>query len=122
MILGIDYGRSHLGLATSEGSLAKPEETIVIKDRGSETKDIEQRAREWKVDRIVIGVSEGKMADETKVWGKKLSEMLQLPVEFVDETLSSVEAGESKDKTRDHSKAAAVILQRYLDNNNQETR
>lgn len=122
MILGIDYGRAYIGLAISEGSLAEPKETLRIKVVGSEIGDIEKRAKDWNVEKVIIGVSEGKMAVETKKWGKKLSEMLQLPVEFVDETLSSIEAGESKDKSKDHSKAAAVILQRYLDDNNQETR
>lgn len=116
MILGIDYGRSHIGLATSEGSLANPEGTIAVKETDLAMKDLGEKAREWQIEKIIIGVSEGKMAEETRMWGKKLAEMIQLPVEFVDETLSSVEVGESKNKTKDHSKAAAVILQRYLDN------
>ena len=108
MILGIDYGQRYLGLALSAGELAEPKGTIETK----QIEVLEAKITQWGITKVVVGLSEGKMAEETKVWGKKLEKMLQLPVVFVDETLSSQEAGADKDN---HSKAAAVILQRYLD-------
>ena len=110
MILGIDYGQKYLGLAISAGELAQPKGTLAI----NQLTDLLAKIHAWEITRIVIGLSEGKMAEETKVWGKKLEKMVQLPVVFCDETLSSHEAGSDKDN---HAKAAAVILQRYLDEN-----
>ncbi len=113
MILGIDYGLKNIGLATSEGSLAEPLTTIVISNQGSGVRAIGEITKKYQIDKIVVGVSEGKSKERATGFGKKLENVLGLPVEFVDETLSSYEAG-----GKDHSKAAAIILQRYLDDKN----
>src|SRR3990167_10302971 len=119
MILGIDYGRTHLGLAISEGEIAEPLGTIEIREAGSEIKEIEARVKKLGIRQIIVGISEGKMAEETKTWGENLGKVLELPVEFVDEALTTVEAGRLaggfKYKKGDHARTAAVILQRYLD-------
>lgn len=104
MILGIDYGPRNLGLAISEGEIAEP---YALVHQIAEIKPITQKLG---VTKIVIGVSEGKSQDAALSFGKKLESMLRLPVEFVDETLSTHEAG-----PKAHAKAAAIILQRYLD-------
>lgn len=117
MILGIDYGRAHLGLATSMGELAEPWGTIDYKDQESGIKKIGEVCSKLDVELIVIGISEGKMAEETQAFGNKLASMLRLPVKFGDETLTSLEAdtGRKKDSGKDHQRAAAIILERYLD-------
>ncbi len=114
MILGIDFGLAHIGLATSEGMLAEPYSTLTVKDQNGAIKQIDEVCKKLYIETIVIGVSEGKSAQNAMDFGKELEHVLRLPVKFVDETLSSIEAGNSKN---DHQKAAAIILQRYLDNN-----
>lgn len=104
MILGIDYGPKNIGLATSEGFIAEP-----LKVAHS-IAEVEKVVKELKIKKIVIGVSEGKSRELAKEFGNNLESMLGLPVEYVDETLTSFEAG-----PRAHAKAAAIILQRYLD-------
>jgi len=48
---------------------------------------------------------------------EKLRVWVKCPVETVDETLTSFEAKKiKKDKKKQHAVAAALILQRYLDN------
>mgnify|MGYP001578920662 CR=1 FL=1 len=118
VILGIDYGLAYIGLAIStSGEIASP--LAVIKVKNKSTKElaglISQKFQGQKIAHLVVGVSEGEMAKQTKIWAHQLANVLQLPVEFIDETLSSVEAGSAKDN---HAKSAAVILQRYLDNKN----
>lgn len=107
MILGIDFGLANIGLATSEGEIAQPYDVI------HNQKEIPPLVQKLGITKIVVGISEGKSKDRAVGFGKKLATMLRLPVEFVDETLSSYEAG-----PKAHDKAAAVILQRYLDNKN----
>lgn len=126
-ILGIDYGRSKIGLAISEGSFAEP--LLVI--RYSDIKILEQKILEIiqneKIEKIVVGISEGEMAEESKKFADALhSSLLALPFEFYDETLTSLdaqrmsrEAGMSRKKSREmeDAYAASIMLQNYLDSN-----
>ncbi len=104
MILGIDHGPKNIGLAISEGEIAEP--YLIVHSLSQ----IEEVVKKLGVDKIVIGVSEGQSRAKAESFGATLQSVLRLPVEFVDETLSSYEAG-----PKAHAKAAAVILQRYLD-------
>lgn len=123
-ILGIDFGLERIGVAVSFGTLAEPLE-IIINNQTTIT-EIERICREQNVKQIVVGISENIMAQKSAHFAKQLQEKLGLPVTLVDETLSSVEVArrlaESKLGKRqyrgaiDHF-AAALILERYLDEN-----
>lgn len=122
--LGIDYGEAKIGLAISEGEIAKPLEVCSIQYAVYSIKNICQRE---KIEKIVVGISEGKMAEKTRKFGEELQRVTGLPVEYWDETLTSqeavkkmIEAGkpQMKKKSSEHSIAAALILQDYLDNQN----
>ncbi len=126
-ILALDYGRARVGVALSAGTLAEPLEVI------SPEKTIEfirSLQRQYDIQSLVVGVSEQNMADESKSWGESIAETLNLPVIFVDETLSSVEVERKlrearvpgkarKNQPIDHY-AAAIILERYLDDHSGE--
>lgn len=118
MILGIDYGLVHIGLATSQGNFATPVETLMVKSPSQAIKEISLKVKLWGIDQVVIGISEGKSKNRAIGFGKKLETVLRLKVNFVDETLSSAQAKPAKreEKEREHSRAAAIILQRWLDN------
>ncbi|MBI4100565.1 Holliday junction resolvase RuvX [Candidatus Microgenomates bacterium] len=120
-ILGVDYGERKIGLAISSGFLATPlgiEENT--KNIGEKIKIICQREQ---IGKIVIGLSEGKMAIRQKEFGQKLTKACEIPVEFWDETLTSkealrkmIEAGvRQKKRRREDAAAAALILQSFLD-------
>lgn len=111
MLVGIDYGDSHCGLAVSEGQIASPLKSVPTRNLVYELKKLNPSI-------IVVGVSEGKMGEKIEKFAKELSKMLILKVELVDETLTSYEARKlTKNRDREHSLAAAFILQRYLDKN-----
>jgi len=87
-------------------------------------KKIEKETEKEKIEKIVVGVSEGEMAEETKKFGKKLEDKLGISVVFQDETLTtyeaqrfSIEAGIKRKKRKELEDAysAALILQEYLD-------
>lgn len=109
MILGIDFGKKNIGLATSEGNFASPYEEIRAGSWELGIEKIKKIVDKLGVEKVVVGVSEGKSRKQAEGFGKKLGSVLGLPVEFEDETLSTWEGGDS------HSKAAAIILQRWLD-------
>jgi putative Holliday junction resolvase len=142
--LGIDFGTKRIGLALSDdgGTLAFPKEIIPNnKDTVSVIGDIIDKE---KIEEIVIGESldlsgmPNKLAKDTDLFIVALTEKYFLPIHKQKEFLTSVEArkaGESKrdyEKSESHSRmkkekgdkvdgsAAALILQRYLDQINQK--
>jgi len=120
--LGIDYGDARIGLALSYGTLAEP--LIVIPNDGSHWDTLQSTIHEFNVSHLVIGQSEHKMAEKSIAFAQQLSSLVHLPVNMQDETLSSKEVQTKLREQRvgkkqyrgpiDHF-AAAIILQRYLD-------
>ena len=110
-ILAIDYGRSKIGLATAEGSLAAPWKVI----KPGELKKILEKEN---FNKIVVGVSSGAMAEEQREFARSIG------AETFDETLTTKEAqrlsleagiGRKKRKGMEDAFAAALMLQNYLD-------
>jgi putative Holliday junction resolvase len=120
-LLGIDYGEKHIGLAIAVTSLAEPVVTI---EKDMALKRIQELVEEYQIEQLVVGVSEGEMAIKSRRYGEYLSTELGLPVDFIDETLTSNESrlkvaqvGMKKSKREakiDHY-AAAILLQNYMD-------
>lgn len=122
-ILGIDYGRKKIGIALATELLAEPYKVIRYERIDEALRKIKGIVKNEGIDHIVVGISEGEMAKETKKFARKLEEVLQKKVFFQDETLSSFEANRlasqlklSRKKKRDFEDAfaAAIILQNYL--------
>ena len=134
-IIGLDYGTKTVGVALSDelGITAQPLMTI---ERERATKLRQTLARigeiceEYEVGLIVLGYpknmnnTEGERAEATRSFKEDLERRTGLPVELVDERLSTVESerilmasGVRREnrKTFVDKMAAAVILQTYLD-------
>lgn len=111
MIIAVDYGERTCGLARSiEGQFATPLPQIKTKNILKILKDIDPEI-------LVVGISEGKSKESAQKFAKEVENVLGCKVEFVDETLTTVEAQKlSKNKEKQHSLAAAIILERYLGN------
>lgn len=115
--LGIDFGKRKIGLAISEGILAEP---YRITDNGNWEMVIKKICGEEKIEKIVIGISEGESAKKAKDFGFQIEKQTGLPVEYFDETLTTHDAlakmKEAKSKKQDEDAiSAAIILQNYLD-------
>jgi putative Holliday junction resolvase len=99
-ILGVDYGRARIGLAIadSQARIARPLETLMRKNRNDDMKRVREIVRENGVKHIVLGLplrmdgSKGEMAAEVERFGKRIRTQIGVPVEFVDERLTSWEA------------------------------
>lgn len=126
VVLAIDFGTQRIGTAISHATLAEPLEIVPNNERS--LLRICQLVAELKVEQIVVGMSEALMAEKTRIFTSELNQALNysIPIEFVDETLSSVEThqklrmpGIKKSKRSgpiDHF-AAASFLQDWLDSN-----
>ena len=120
--LGIDYGLKRIGLAISVCGIISP--LTVIKNDTNIFIQIKKVIEENRIEKIYIGISEGKVADMTLEFVKRLKAVINLPVETVDEAVSTIEADAiylaNKNRKSDYKKnidsvAAAVILRRVID-------
>lgn len=124
-ILGVDYGRRKIGLAIADGPLAEPHKVIRINSVEEAVKKVVVVVEVEKIEKLIVGISEGAMAEETNNFLSTISSTLSaIPVETFDETLTTqdaqklaIEAGisRSKRKSLEDAFAAAVMLQSYLD-------
>jgi putative Holliday junction resolvase len=128
--LGIDFGRSRIGVAVSDELrlLAHPLETVAAGKNAIPR--IAEIVREKTVDHVVVGIprnmdgSLGPAADKALKFLEELSAAIPCPVVKWDERLTTVAAHrtlrEAGKKTRDtrgyvDQVAAQMILQGYLD-------
>jgi putative Holliday junction resolvase len=146
IILGIDYGQKRLGLALSDehGVTSRPFATWTRTNRRRDLARLRELARQQGVRRIIIGLplhldgTPSDMSEEVKSFAARVEKALGIPVEMMDERLSSWEAEQSlstissmKSRTRARRApssqaartrkmhlddvAAAIILRDYLD-------
>ena len=123
-ILGIDYGRSKIGLAIAEGNLADPIKVIKYQDTKILVDQLLKFIEEYKIEKVIFGVSEGEMGKESKNFSINFGKLVKIPVETFDETLSTQDAqrmsreagiGQKKRHEMEDAYAAAIMLQNYLD-------
>jgi putative Holliday junction resolvase len=135
VILAIDYGRRRIGLALSDalGMTARPLETWTRSNRRRDLSRLRDLCVRHGVTRIVVGWplhldgTQSEMAQEAARFAERLRNNLNLPVELVDERLSSWEAQQTLTQTSGRARgatrrrrnaldevAAAVILRDYL--------
>jgi putative Holliday junction resolvase len=121
-VLGIDFGIKNIGLAIATGPLAEPLTNLKVNSRIFEK--LQQICLKLEVNKIVVGISEGKMALQTQKFTKKLKNKFKIPVVFQDETLTTKQAIRNLSQTKakkkkrlgpNHAFAATLILQEYLD-------
>ena len=99
-ILALDYGRARIGLAIADGEarLAKPLATLERINRNEDMRRLRELAREQGVTQIIVGLplrldgSHGEMAEEASRFAVRVRKQIGVPVEMVDERLTSWEA------------------------------
>ena len=99
-ILGLDYGRSRIGLAIADAEtrMAKPLATLERINRNEDMRRLRELVREQGVRQIIVGLplrldgSHGEMAGEASRFAERIRKQIGVPVEMVDERLTSWEA------------------------------
>lgn len=134
-ILGLDYGTKTTGVAISDPLGWTAQGLEIIRRQEDEQikptlKRIEELCKEYKVEKIVLGLPKnmnntlGERGEKTLLFQEKLEKRLRIPVETWDERLSTVAAEQvllEADVSRAKRKkvidklAATIILQNYLD-------
>jgi putative holliday junction resolvase len=99
-ILAVDYGRARIGLATTDSSatLAQPLSTLERVNRNEDMRRLREIVQEYGVKQIVVGLplrldgTRGEMAGEAERFAQRVRKQIGVPVEMVDERLTSWEA------------------------------
>jgi putative holliday junction resolvase len=153
VVLAIDYGKKRLGLALSDelGVTTRPFAVWTRTNRRRDLARLRDLTRQNTVRRIVVGLplhldgTKSEMSEEAEAFAERIEKALGLPVEMMDERLSSWEAQQSpaaaKSKPRTSraphrgpvgqapataktpldGMAAAIILRDYLDRLRRQT-
>ena len=131
-IMSLDVGSRTIGIACSDALLMTPQGIETIR-RTSLEKDfnrLQELIAEYEVHELVVGMpknmngTKGERAEKTEEFVEKMKEVIDLPVSYWDERLSTVMAerqliaadvSRKKRKSVIDKMAAVVILQGYLD-------
>jgi putative holliday junction resolvase len=151
-ILAVDYGRARMGLAIADAKtrLARPVSTLERINRNEDMRRLREIVRDHGVKQIIVGLplrldgTQGEMAEEAERFARRVRKQVGVPVEMVDERLTSWEAERLLEETEGrfmHNEkrpagrkpkkaqakmsvdavAAAVILKEYLERQEQAT-
>jgi len=122
-ILCIDYGKSKIGLAIGDTDtiIAQPYKVIPNSEFNGVIAGVFSK---YQIKKIIIGLPGNYLDSEIKTVGEKLTEMLKIPVVFIDETLTTQDAQQmlinsglkrKNRKEKEDAVAAAIMLQYYLE-------
>ncbi len=130
-LLGLDWGTVRIGVAISDpdGKIAFPLDRPV--DAKGAAEEIKKICLEQQVEKIIMGNPktlegiEGASSEKVATFKKELLDTIGLPIELLDERLTSVEAGKilttqglntKKQKEILDNIAAQLMLQQYINN------
>lgn len=130
--LGLDIGRKRIGVAGCDrtGLIASGITTLEGKTFDQILTELRRLVNERQVQVLVVGLPYtmngeiGFQARQVKKFASRLAQALDLPLDYVDERLTSFEAEQllhsenqspSRNKGMIDRKAAAIILQQWLD-------
>jgi putative Holliday junction resolvase len=132
--MALDYGERRIGVAITDptGMLAQPLETVEQPRRGGRPplERIAELVDEYQVEQIVVGLPvqlsgrSGEQAAKARSFGERVAERTAVPVEFIDERWTSVEARRvlretgvpaRKQRGRVDPVAAALLLRTWLE-------
>jgi putative Holliday junction resolvase len=130
--LGLDIGRKRIGVAGCDGTglIATGLTTILRRSFAHDIAQFQELVEQRRAQVLVAGLpyhldgSLGTQAKHTQNYAQRLAYALKLPLEYVDERLTSYQAEQlmiadnispSRNKSMIDRKAAALILQRWLD-------
>jgi putative Holliday junction resolvase len=127
-LLAFDYGEKRIGVAVGNLLMKEARALTIIPNRNRiyRFEAVGALIAEWRPDALVVGLplhpdgTPHAMTQQAKRFGNQLNGRFNLPVTWVDERYSSVEAIAQDDKLKRRgaevdAQAARVILQQYFD-------
>ena len=121
-LASIDVGLKRIGVAIClTSNIVTPQTAILRKNRDQAALDVNSFLKEWEIEKLIVGFPSASEDMQKRIKHFVALLELQIPYEFCEENMSSIEAeelikGEIKYKRdgRVDSLAAKIILERYL--------
>ncbi|BAK72230.1 MAG: Holliday junction resolvase RuvX [Arcobacter sp.] len=121
-LASIDVGLKRIGVAIClTSNIVTPQTAILRKNRDQAAHDVNSFLKEWEIEKLIVGFPSASEDMQKRIKHFVSLLKLQIPYEFQEENMSSIEAeelikGEIKYKRdgRVDSLAAKIILERYL--------
>ena len=123
-LAAIDVGLNRVGFASClTSNIVTPLPAIIRKNRNQASNEVNNLLKEWEIEKLIIGLPSSNIDTQNRI--KHFTNLLelQIPFEFCEENMSSIEAeelikGEIKHirDGRIDSISAKIILERYLTN------
>jgi putative Holliday junction resolvase len=132
--LAIDYGEKRVGLAISDelNIIAKPMSILKVSSLSDAISKIHRIIKSQGIDKVIIGLplgpkgAETKQSIQTRYFANSLKDTNSAAIEFWNESFSTQQAEQyssttrsSRKKKNPDSEAARIILQEYLDTQNE---
>lgn len=121
-LLGIDYGKKHIGLAwvDTEVGVVMPFGTIQQSDFRLQTSAVVDVVEREKIDQVIVGLpigldgKENKNTQKVREFCDTLKSEVHVPIATIDERFTSAEAARLEGDASIDEKAAMIILESYL--------
>jgi putative pre-16S rRNA nuclease len=127
-LLAFDYGEKRIGVAVGNSLTKSARPLVVVQNRNRDYRfaELGKLIGEWQPDALVVGLpthpdgTPHAMTQQAKRFGNQLNGRFNLPVTWVDERYSSVQAeagvrsGTARAELLD-AEAACIILQQYFE-------
>lgn len=121
-VLAIDFGTKRIGVAVSRATLAEP--LLILPNNEVLWSALQEIVAAEEADLVLVGMSEREMALKTQEFTNTLEKYINVPIQFIDETLSSKTVHQKlahshmkrskRQQPIDHY-VAAELLQEWLD-------
>lgn len=133
-IVSLDLGLRRIGVALSDGNVVASQPIIDSYNREESIQKILKICREEQIEKIILGlptshpsVDKGEAEDMVRSFALELNKLIPIPIEFVDETLTSKEAERMLSELKIDPKSekykqeidrisAKLILEQYINN------
>lgn len=129
-LIAFDFGMKRIGVAVGQtiSHTASPLPVLAAKDGMPQWQVIDSLFEEWTPSKVIVGLplnmdgTQQPITFAAKKFGQRVAHRYHLPVEFVDERLTTVEAKQltSNKLTSLDSIAATLILETWLRENHNE--
>ena len=100
-LLGFDYGKKRIGVAVGQAltATATPAETLHCRNDQPDWTGIARLIDTWRPHALIVGLplnmdgTEHELTEAARWFGRELEQRFALPVHWIDERLTSIEAG-----------------------------
>jgi putative Holliday junction resolvase len=121
-VLALDYGAARTGVAVSDatGTIARPVGVIVQAASDNGLAEVQALVRDHEAERVVVGMpltlrgERGEQAVETEAFVDALRATVDVPVETYDERFTTALAARGGGDSDEDARAAAHLLESYL--------